>query len=64
MKFKEYLIETITDNQMELLIPSRDYTEEEVVYMRGYQQALQDMLDDFTDEINAVSHDKYAFSLN
>jgi DNA-binding transcriptional MocR family regulator len=64
MKFKEYLIETIMDNQMELLIPSKEYTEEEVVYMRGYQQALQDMLDDFTEELDTITHEKYTFSLN
>jgi hypothetical protein len=64
MKFKEYLIETIKDNQMELLLPSQEYTQEQIDYMRGYQQALQDMLDDFVDELDANTHEKYTYSLN
>ena len=44
MTFKETLLTTIEDNRLELLMPSREYTEEERVYMRGYNQALEDML--------------------
>lgn len=64
MNFKEYLLQAIEDNRMEMLIPSRDYSEGEIVYMRGYNQALEDMLADYSDELNALKREKYAFSLN
>jgi len=64
MKLKEYLIETIKDNQIEFLTPSREYTKEEVDYMRGYQQALHDMLDDFTNELDASLCEEHTYSLN
>jgi len=64
MKFKENLLATIEDNRLEMLIPSREYSEEERVYMRGYNQALEDMLDDFTNELDVILHEEYTFSLN
>jgi len=64
MKFKETLLATIEDNRLEMLIPSREYSEEERVYMRGYNQALEDMLDDFTNELDVILHEEYTFSLN
>ena len=64
MTFKETLLVTIEDNRLELLMPSREYTEEERVYMRGYNQALEDMLADYNDDLNTIKREKYTFSLN
>ena len=64
MTFKETLLATIEDNRLEMLIPSREYTEEERVYMRGYNQALEDMLEDYDDDLYTITHNKHTFSLN
>ena len=64
MTFKETLLVTIEDNRLELLMPSREYTEEERVYMRGYNQALEDMLEDYDDDLYTITHNKHTFSLN
>jgi hypothetical protein len=64
MTFKERLIDTIEDNQLEMLVPSREYTENEVLYMSGYTQALQDMLDDYNSDIYNNRHDFTNISLN
>jgi hypothetical protein len=45
-------------------MPSRDYSEGEIVYMRGYNQALEDMLADYNDDLNTIKREKYTFSLN
>ena len=37
VNFKELLLnESLADNQMESLMPSREYTENERIYMQGY----------------------------
>jgi hypothetical protein len=64
MTFKELLLATIEDNRLEMLMPSREYSEEERVYMRGYNQALEDMLDDYDDDLYTINHNKHTFSLN
>ena len=64
MTFKETLLATIEDNRLEILMPSREYTEEERVYMRGYNQALEDMLEDYDDDLYTINHNKHTFSLN
>jgi hypothetical protein len=62
--FKEILKDALADNQMESLIPSRDYTEDERVYMRGYTDALADMLEDFNAEYDEFIKLTYLPSLN
>lgn len=64
MTFKETLLATIEDNRLEMLMPSREYTEEERVYMRGYNQALEDMLEDYDGELYTIKHITNNFSLN
>lgn len=64
MNFKEYLQQAIEDNRLELLMPSRERSEEEVLWMRGYQQALEDMFEDYNDDLDAIKREKYTFSLN
>ena len=64
MTFKETLLATIEDNRLEMLMPSREYSESELVYMRGYNQALEDMLEDYDDELYTINHNKHVFSLN
>jgi hypothetical protein len=64
MDFKEYLQQAIEDNRLEMLIPSRERSEEEVLWMRGYQQALEDMFEDYNDDLDKIKREKYTFSLN
>ena len=64
MTFKETLLATIEDNRLEILMPSREYSEEERVYMRGYNQALEDMLEDYDDDLYTINHESHAFLLN
>ena len=64
MDFKEYLQQAIEDNRLEILIPSRERSEEEVLWMRGYQQALEDMFEDYNDDLDKIKREKYTFSLN
>ena len=49
--FKQTLLDALEDNRLELLMPSRPYNEIEITYMRGYQQALEDMLVDYNDDM-------------
>jgi hypothetical protein len=62
--FKELLQQTLADNQMESLMPSREYTQDERIYMRGYTDALSDMLEDFNAEYNDFIENTYKPSLN
>jgi len=62
--FKKTLQETLDDNRLESLVPSREYTENERVYMRGYNQAIEDMLEDFLAEYDEFMKNTYTFSLN
>ena len=48
--YRKSLTDAIEDNKIELIAPSREYTDEEIIWMRGYNQALQDMLEDFDND--------------
>ena len=62
--FKELLQQSLADNQMESLMPSREYTENERIYMQGYIDALSDMLEDFNAEYSDFLENTYTPSLN
>jgi len=62
--FRKKLKDTIEDNRLESLIPSREYTENEQIYMRGYTQALDDMLEDFNASMDEFYKDVNNCSLN
>jgi hypothetical protein len=62
--FKDLLEETLTENKVEALVPSREYSEDERIYMRGYNDALQHMLEDFNVEYSEFMKNTYTASLN
>jgi len=62
--FKQSLLDALEDNRLELLMPSRDYDEIEITYMKGYQQALEDMLEDYNDDLVEEVQKSLTFSLN
>ena len=64
MSFKQSLIDAIEDNQMEMIMPSREYTDSEIVWMKGYNQALKDMLEDYDNDIEDAIQKSLTFSLN
>ena len=47
-----------------MLMPSREYTDNEIIWMRGYQQALEDMLADYDNDIEDAIQNALTFSLN
>jgi hypothetical protein len=47
-----------------MVAPSREYTDMEIVWMRGYNQALQDMLDDFNEDYNKFLENLIKAQLN
>jgi hypothetical protein len=63
-KFKQTLVEAIEENKEEMVSPSREYTDNEIIWMRGYTQALQDMLNDFTEDYNKFIEDLIKAQLN
>ena len=62
--FKQSLLDALEDNRLEMLMPSREYTDNEIIWMRGYQQALEDMLADYNDDIEDAIKNALTFSLN
>tara|TARA_R110002060_G_scaffold22288_1_gene30196 strand:+ start:343 stop:540 length:198 start_codon:yes stop_codon:yes gene_type:complete len=64
VKFRKSIIDIIGENRLESLIPSREYTENEQIYMRGYTQALEDMLEDLDASIDEFAKDINECSLN
>ena len=64
VNFKKVLSEALAENQIESLMPSREYTQDERVYMQGYTDALADMFEDFNAEYNEFMKNTYTASLN
>jgi hypothetical protein len=62
--FKQTLVDAIEENKMEMVNPSREYTDMEIIWLRGYNQALQDMLSDFTEDYNKFLEDMIKLNLN
>ena len=62
--FKQTLVDAIEENKMEMVNPSREYTDNEIIWLRGYNQALQDMLSDFTEDYNKFLEDMIKLNLN
>jgi hypothetical protein len=62
--FKQSLLDALEDNRLEMLMPSREYTDNEIIWMRGYNQALEDMLADYNDDIEDAIKNALTFSLN
>lgn len=43
----EHIIKSaIYENKMELIVPSKKYTDKEVAYIKGYIQSLEDILEE------------------
>ena len=63
-QFKKSLVEAIESTNEEFQTPSREYTDMDLVFMAGYKQALQDMLEDFTEDYNKFLNDLIKQSLN
>jgi hypothetical protein len=64
MSFKQSILDAIEDNQLEMIIPSREYNDNEIIWMRGYTQALKDMIEDYDNDIEDAIKKSLTFSLN
>ena len=64
MSFKQSILTAIEENQMEMIMPSREYTDNEIIWMRGYTQALKDMIEDYDNDIEDAIQKSFDFSLN
>jgi hypothetical protein len=62
--YRKSLTDAIEDNKIELIAPSREYTENEIVWMQGYNQALQDMLEDFDNDFENFLNEIIKAQLN
>jgi hypothetical protein len=62
--FKQSLLDALEDNRLEMIMPSREYTDNEIIFMRGYNQALKDMLEDYDNDIEDAIQKSLTFSLN
>ena len=62
--FRHSLLEAIESNRLEILMPSREYFDSQVYWMDGYQQALEDMLGDYDNNIQDIIKNTLTFSLN
>jgi len=64
MSFKQSILDAIEDNKLEMVMPSREYSDGEIIWMRGYTQALKDMLEDYDNDIEDAIKNSLTFSLN
>ena len=62
--FKQSLLDALEDNRLEMIMPSREYTDNEIIFMRGYTQALKDMLEDYDNDIEDAIQNALTFSMN
>ena len=62
--YRKSLTDAIEDNKIELVAPSREYNENEIIWMRGYNQALQDMLEDFDNDFENFINEIIKTQLN
>lgn len=62
--YRKSLTDAIEDNKIELVAPSREYTAEEIIWMKGYNQALQDMLEDFDNDFGNFINELIKTQLN
>ena len=62
--YRKSITDAIEDNKIELIAPSREYTDEEIIYMKGYNQALQDMLEDFDNDFENFLNELIKAQLN
>jgi hypothetical protein len=62
--FKQSLLDALEDNRIEMIMPSREYTDNEIIFMRGYNQALKDMIEDYDNDIEDAIKQALTFSLN
>jgi hypothetical protein len=62
--FKQSLLDALEDNRLEMIMPSREYTDNEIIFMRGYNQALKDMIEDYDNDIEDAIKRALTFSLN
>jgi hypothetical protein len=62
--YRKSLTNAIEDNKVEMIAPSREYTNEEIIWMRGYNQALQDMLEDFDNDFKNFLNEIIKVQLN
>ena len=63
-QFIKSLVEAIESANEEFETPSRQYTEDDLIFMAGYKQALVDMLEDFTKDYNKFLNELIKQSLN
>ena len=63
-KFQEYLREIIKDNELEIKNNKEKYDSEEKSYMRGYNQALKDVYNDFNIDWKDFEEEVLSFSIN
>ena len=64
MSFKQSILDAIEDNKLEMVMPSREYSDGEIIFMRGYTQALKDMIEDYDNDIEDAIKKSVDFSLN
>ena len=64
MSFKQSILDAIEDNKLEMVMPSREYSDGEIIWMRGYTQALKDMIEDYDNDIEDAIKQALTFSLN